>query len=250
LLSYAQHDSLDRRPPYLFRILHGGGELLYFGAAHTTDPHDAQVRQIRELWAGFRPTVALAEPRLGLFMGGLAQGVRQFGEAGAVYALARRDGVPVHTLEAPLEIEMQAVLAEWPATQAAAYYVLRAALGRESADAVEDEARQLVVKRTRWPGLENALDYARLDSLMRAEFPEVPDWRTLPQSVTWPGRTDTFLNRVSTSVNRFRDEHMLAVLATLLGRGERVFAVVGSSHVVMQEPALRALFDSVAPLAP
>jgi hypothetical protein len=32
---------------------------------------------------------------------------------------------------------------------------------------------------------------------------------------------------------------MVALITTLLGGGERVFAVVGSSHVVMQEPALR-----------
>jgi hypothetical protein len=34
---------------------------------------------------------------------------------------------------------------------------------------------------------------------------------------------------------------MVALLTSLLERGERVFAVVGSSHVVMQEPALRAM---------
>jgi hypothetical protein len=241
-MSYAEYGAVTREMPYVLRVQQAHGALLYVGVRHTRDPDDPQVRRLRDLWEEFHPTVALAEPRLGLFIGGLAPGVRQFGEAGAVFALARRDGVAIHTLEAPIEVELRAVLARWPAPQVAAYYVLRASLERGGPQAVQDEAAHLVTKRTRWPGLQGSLDYARLDSLMRAEFPDVEDWRTLPASVTWPGRSETFLNRVSTTVNGFRDEHMVSTLATLLGRGERVFAVVGGTHVVMQEPALRSLF--------
>lgn len=245
ILTYEQYHRIEHGHPYILRFRSPRGELLYVGTRHTRSPDDPQIARIRQLWDEFAPTVALAEPRLGLFVGGLGPGVKQFGEAGAVWALARSDDVPVYTLEAPLDIEMRAVLAKWPPPQAAAYYVLRASLGRDDPDAVAREAKQLIEKRTRWPGLEGALDPARLDSLMRAEFPDADDWRVLPASVTWPGRSDTFLNEVSTTVNRFRDEHMVAVLATLLDRGERVFAVVGSSHAVMQEPALRALFEAV-----
>jgi hypothetical protein len=241
VMSYEEYSSITHERPYLLRLRMGDGELVYLGVGHTRDPGDQQIDRLRSLWDEFRPTVALAESRLGFFVGGLGPGVKMFGEAGAVFALARADGVPIHTLEAPLDVEMQAVLTQWPAAQAAAYYVLRASLGRETPEAVEREAAQLVRKRTRWPGLEGSLDYPRLDSLMRAEFPNAADWRTLPASVTWPGRSDSFLNRVSTTVNQFRDDYMISMLATLLQRGERVFAVVGASHVVMQEPALRAL---------
>lgn len=247
VMSYEEYGGITHARPYLLRFRQGDGELLYLGVGHTRDPKDPQVVRLRELWDEFHPTIALAEPRLGFFVGGLAPGVKQFGEAGAVFALARRDGIRVHTLEAPLDEEMRAVLARWPAPEAAAYYVLRASLDRGSPAAVEQEAAHLVVKRTRWPGLEGSLDYSRLDSLMRVEFPDTPDWRTLPASVTWPGRSDLFLNRVSTTVNRFRDEYMISTLATLLARGERVFAVVGASHVVMQEPALRSLLGPAPP---
>jgi hypothetical protein len=39
---------------------------------------------------------------------------------------------------------------------------------------------------------------------------------------------------------------MVAVIASLVARGERVFAVIGSSHVVMQEPALRQIMAAAA----
>ncbi|HUF10729.1 MAG TPA: TraB/GumN family protein [Rhodothermales bacterium] len=48
-------------------------------------------------------------------------------------------------------------------------------------------------------------------------------------------------------MNRVRDEYMVAAIRSFVARGERVFAVVGASHVVMQEPALREFLTSDAP---
>jgi hypothetical protein len=39
--------------------------------------------------------------------------------------------------------------------------------------------------------------------------------------------------------NRARDEHFARVVIDLVRKGERVFAVCGSSHAVKLEPALR-----------
>lgn len=87
--------------------------------------------------------------------------------------------------------------------------IVAASPGRGDADAAGRETAHLVVKRTRWPGLERSLDYPALG---------LANARGVP-----------------------REEHMISTLATVLLRGERVFAEVGASHVVMQEPALRSL---------
>ena len=245
IMSYAEYQGTEHEEPYVVRLREGDGELLYYGARHTQDPENPQVVEIQRLWEEFDPTIALAESRLGFFIGPLGPGVEQFGEAGAVFALARRDDVPVYTLEAPLEMEMREVLKRHPAERVALFYVLRGSIGRGSAEAVESEAAQLVEKRTRWPGLEGSLrGVAHIDSIWARDFPDLPDWRELPARYTWPGHHDTYLNEISTDVNQFRDRYMVALLTSLLERGERTFAVVGSSHVVMQEPALRAMTAS------
>lgn len=242
ILSYAAYQQLDHHEPYIVRLGSGQGELLYYGARHTQNPENPQVLELQRVWHEFDPTIALAESRLGFFVGPLSAGVKQFGEAGAVFALARREGVPVYTLEPPLALEMREVLKRWPAERVALFYVLRGAVGEGSAEAVEKEAAQLARKRTRWPGLEGALrDVDHIDAIWRRDFPGLPDWRELPARYTWPGHRDTYLNEIATDVNRFRDRYMVSLLTTLVQRGERVLAVVGSSHVVMQEPALRAL---------
>lgn len=224
------------------RLRRGTGELLYIGTHHTRDPDDPQVEEIRRSWNTFRPTVALVESRLGFYVGGLKLGVGMFGEAGAVLALGRGHDVPVYTLEAPLDDEMRAVLTTWRADRVAMFYVLRGSLSRGRAEDREREAAQLIPTRTRWPGLEGSLrDVAHLDSLYRSELPELPDWRVAGGTILWPGRTESYLNEIATTVNRFRDEYMVNLLRELLDRGDRVFAVVGNSHVVMQEPALHAM---------
>ncbi len=241
VLSYADLNELGNERKTI-RLERGAGALLYIGTHHTRDPDDPQVKEIVRLWDEFQPTVALAESRLGFYVGGLRKGVGMFGEAGAVFALARAAGVPVYTLEAPLEMEMRAVLSTWRADRVAMFYVLRGAVNRGSPDAREREAANLIRKRTRWPGLEGSLsDVAALDSLYRAELPHLPDWRTADGTVVWPGRTTSYLNEIATGVNRFRDEYMLNLFRDQLDEGKRIFAVVGTSHVIMQEPALRAL---------
>jgi hypothetical protein len=70
--------------------------------------------------------------------------------------------------------------------------------------------------------------------------PPLPDWRAVPESWFDPARSEAFTNEFTRQLSVFRDEHMLRNLVAAVRGGERVFAVVGSSHVIMQERALKA----------
>ena len=50
-----------------------------------------------------------------------------------------------------------------------------------------------------------------------------------------------FLAKIHRQLNEFRDDIMFRNIMAALKKGERVFALVGRSHVVMQEPALRTV---------
>ncbi len=52
-----------------------------------------------------------------------------------------------------------------------------------------------------------------------------------------------YLADISNASQRIRGEHMARILIDLVKRGERVFAVVGSGHVIRQEWNLRTVFD-------
>jgi hypothetical protein len=235
--------------PYVIHIENVPGAILFFGSRHTRDPGHPQIAHIRKSWEEFEPTIALCESRLGLYVGGLSAGVRMFGEVGAPYALARRDDIPVFTLEPSWDDEVDAMLRHFDREEVAAFYFLRAFMserGGYSGPAVESLARELLAKRVSLPGLEDAFEsLAQFDDWwMSGTGRTLGDWRTMPEEAMWPTETgETVLNDLALTSNRARDEHVTRLLIDLARSGERVFVVCGGSHALTIEPALRAALD-------
>ena len=178
---------------------------------------------------------------MGLYVSTTAQAIRRFGEPAAVVALARRDDVPCHTLELDLAEEVRGVLdAGFDRQQVALFYVLRPYFGQRRFGRVADPESFVAEyhrKRTRLAGLEKTLaNIGDIDAVWRRDFAGQPDWRDTTDAHGWPG----YLGPIGARANLVRDEHMAQVILDLLTRGERVFAVCGSSHAVKLEPALRA----------
>ncbi len=216
------------------------GELLFLGAKHTRDPASPQVEELRRRWGEFRPTVALVESRLGLFFGGADAGVRQFGEPGAAYALARAAGVPIYSLEPSHQDEVRVLTQRFAPEHVLMFYAMRAFGSELKAGRVTDpdpHFMALLRKRADAPQLQGLFaSAADVDRYWKEHYPALPDWRTAPE---WPeGSPQHDMFFVS---NLVRDEHAARVIVELVRRGERVFAVSGLSHTIKQEPAIRAL---------
>jgi len=240
LRPWEEHDRIvkARGWPYVFRV-DGRHHLVYFGAGHTQDPRDPQIAEVRRLWESLQPTAALCEGRLGFFAGGFDAGVRMFGESGAVYRLARRGGVPIYSLELPYEREIAAVLAHGHIPKRVAlYYTLRVFWGDDGHHSSDPAtlAAELLRKRTDVAGLRGTLStVAEMDELWAKDQPGSPSWRS--QAGLDAG---TPLEAVEATSRRVRTEHMARAVIDLALKGERVFAIAGGSHVIRQEPAIRA----------
>jgi hypothetical protein len=243
IMTSEQYDSVSEiHPrPYVVTIENGRGSLVLFGAAHTRDAADPQLDSLRALWAAVRPTVALVEGRLGFLLPGFMDPVAAYGEMGAVAALARADGLPIYTWEPRREWEIARMLESFPAQRVALFYVLRpyfsqVRFGRPAdPEGFVEEYRR---KRTRYPGLEGTLPgIGTIDSVWARDFPRERDWRETSDEYGLPG----YLADLSARSNGLRDDHLAAVIAALVNRGERVFAVAGSSHAVKLDAAARAL---------
>ncbi len=78
-------------------------------------------------------------------------------------------------------------------------------------------------------------------AFQRLSLPGVAGWRVISVDDLDPAAADpNRLQSLNADLALFRDAHILDVLEAEVRRGERVFAVVGASHVVMQESVLRA----------
>ncbi|MFQ5675240.1 MAG: hypothetical protein ACE5G1_05025 [bacterium] len=238
----AEHDAALSRNggnPYILGInTEDSGALLYYGASHTRDPAHPQIADITSRWDEFKPTVALYEGRSrGYFYGALIEPFAGLPEPALLHKLARHDDVPLYTLEPAYADEVAKLLQSFSARQTALYFFLRVYASEAGGVADEALAVDLLGKRTDVDGLRGSLStLADVDRLWQRDFPDQDDWRVQQSE---PG----YLADISDSSRRIRGEHMARILIDLVKRGERVFAVVGSGHVIRQEWNLRTVFD-------
>ena len=246
IMTRAEYDQVfaEHPRPYVVPIEAAGGAVLLYGASHTKDPGDPQIGDVQRRWEAFRPTVALVEGRLGFLLPGFMDPVRHYGEMGAVNALARKDGIAVYSWEPPREVEIGRLLEAFPPERVALFYVLRpyfSNLRHGRPDDPEGFVEEFRRKRTAYPGLENTLQsVAQIDTVWKRDFAGLPDWRDTSDAYGLPG----YLGEISDVSNAIRDEHLLNVVIDLVRHGERVFAIMGSSHSVKVERALRATLEN------
>lgn len=247
IMSFEEYARKRHPAPYVLELSAGKGRLLYFGAKHTFGSNDPQLTRIERLWAEFKPEVAFfegADPESTPPAVKSREEVR--GESGFVLFLATRDDVPVRTLEPARGDEIALLLKRYSPEEVKVFYVLRQIPQFRSgthAESIEAYAENVLGGLSLRPELKGApRTIAELKTSSARLFPRLADWRDVPQAWFDPVPTPppTYLNDVSRRLSEFRDRHMLTLLAGQVARGKRVFAVVGASHVVMQERALRS----------
>jgi hypothetical protein len=246
-MTFAEYGELEHPTPYVLRWELSDAMLLYFGARHTFDPDDRQAADIAEQWAKLRPTIAFNEGGDPPVLETVASTIARHGEAGLVRYLGALDGVPVHSLEPTYAAQVAALRRSFTSEQIAVYYAIRGLeqYHRQSpGGSPRSEAKRLLAQLATIPGLEQApRDAAALVAACTRQFAVPHDCLRPSAALLDPARFDTgaFTNALARQLSRYRDEHMVELLNAALRPGARVFAVVGASHVVMQERALDEL---------
>lgn len=251
ILDYRQYAKLRRGVPYVLEFHVGEGTLLLYGGRHVFDPDDPQVHDILKEWGRFKPTAAFNEGGDPPTEKEAKAAIERYGEAGLVRYLAARHHVPVATFEPARADELQALARRYTPEQVKVFYVLRGFL----------TFRRTKQPRTVEQFMANALldpvwDKAGLggpprvvkefgDSCARL-FPTLKDWKQVPDDWFDPTRTGRFTNDAQNDSGVFRDRHIFDVLVEHTRKGERVFAVIGASHVPVLEPALVAALGKPA----
>jgi hypothetical protein len=95
-----------------------------------------------------------------------------------------------------------------------------------------------VLHRQRLTGPPNSLQ--EVDALLAPLLPQLKDPRSIPHQWFDPSRSDTFLNQIARGSTDFRNCYMAPLIVRADRSGKRVFVLVGGSHVLLQEPAIRS----------
>lgn len=251
LMSWPEYGRTTHAVPYILKVDAKPGVLLYFGAEHMKgQPYHAQVEQIEARWREFRPSIAFSEGWDPPVEQNPQEAVRLYGEPGLVRYLAKRDGVPVNNMEPPEKDRYKDLRRRFTAEQIRLYMItqnvyqnLRSLPREEVEKQVIGQIRRRFETEPLLTGLPRTIP--EVEDSFRRLLPHVQDWRRMTVEEVQPYPPKSFLGEISASLGTYRDRFMVSLLIRSVQKGERVFAVVGASHVVMQEPVLRKTFPGL-----
>ena len=244
LMSWEEYRHLPRGDNYILEVDSEKGALLYYGSFHRVDPSDPQFEDIERKWNAFRPTVAYCEGNIWPLMESREEAIRNYGEQGLLRYLAGRDGVPIRCLDRSILQQAQYLRNYFMAEEVCLYFVLRQSsihqmMKKDSSDLsyVDNFLSGFAVQYYMRGTPRNLHEFKSTVSRL---LPGLENWENVPSSYFYRPEKGRFLAEIHFRLNEFRDHYMLTLLLDELKKGQRVFAVVGRSHVVKQEAVLRS----------
>jgi hypothetical protein len=258
IMTYKEYGRIRHQRPYLLQLKSGAGELLYFGAGHVYRIDDPQIAELERRFAEFRPTLLLNESQTPPVEATRELAVERYGEPGLVSFLAAKHKITIKSLDPPRMQEIAYLLGtkRWTTEQVMLFYVLRRVSEnnkKTNPRAAEELVQQALDATAKAPGFEGLpKTVAEFEASVKRVLPSVADWRKVHSTLFDPNPDlGSYTNDVAYASSQYRDRYMVKLLADEVRKGGRVLAVVGASHVVMQESALKkALGQATAAVSP
>jgi hypothetical protein len=257
ILDYEQYSKIRHNTPYILSLKSGENFLYYFGERHLFKPVDPQWDELKSFWTEFLDKTR-GQKRIVFTEGGIRpieeseeQAIIKHGGMGLATFLAHQEKIDTHSPEPDEKYERSELEKNFSRDIIQYYYFARVVLqwGRKSdpkPDFVEYITRYLDndKKESGWGDYDFSLDNMKLvhKELFNQEFDE-HDTQFF-YDVSNPVVIKSEVNKVSASSSIIRDEYIVKEIQTYLDKGYSIFAEYGCSHVVMQEPLLRELFES------
>lgn len=247
IMTYREYATVRHEVPYVLELADGDSRLVYYGARHSFDPSDPMHADIEARLAAMRPAMAFNEGGDPPTEPDRETAIRTYGEAGLLRHLGAKYGVPVRNADLPIEDEIRVLSATYTKRELLLFYVVRQLGSYNNMLAPPGFESYFAGALTYW-GRHLGLHEAGWD-VVHAEFERVFGTSMVPERIdrdlTDPVRDEFLTQRISRDASIARDRHIVDVLVDAMRRHRTVFAVMGASHVVMQEPALRARIGSL-----
>lgn len=256
ILTYEEYSKIRHDTPYTLSLRSGENFLYYFGERHLFKPIDPQWDKLKTFWNEFLNKTK-GQKRIVFTEGGLRpveeseeQAIIKHGGMGLTTFLAHQEKIGIHSPEPDEKYERSELEKDFPRDIIQYYYFARVVLqwGRKNdpkPDFVEYITRYLNndKKESAWDAYDFSLDNMRRihKELFNQEFDE-HDTQFF-YDVSNPVVTKSEVNKVSASSSIIRDEYIVSEIQKFIHDGYSIFAEYGCSHVVMQEPVLRELFE-------
>lgn len=244
LLTWEEYLKTQEKKPYVLELTTSKGSLVYYGSLHRVDPRFPQFADIEKRWKIFKPTIVLCEGCIWPLEDSRKRAISRYGEGGLIRFLAAKDRIPIQCIDPRRDREAIYLSRFFPSDQIKLYYILRQAIINQNMKKDIKDINyvcNILRELSSLKGFKgNPSTFNEFEFTVRKAFPDLEKWQSILCSYFYSDDPGNFLPKIHLKVNEFRDHHMIRILLNELKKGKRVFAVVGRSHVVKQEPVLRS----------
>lgn len=249
---------------HVFPLEKGDKKLYYFGSPHVNDPSHPIFAEIEKAFNEAQPEIVFVEGvtvygDINRFNERMKAGPREgLSESGFVIKLALEKGAEWHSPEPTFESLYAHLLQDgFSKDQIFAEEVLGMLpqYHRELTHGGFEKYVESYIKHfqqdTNWENFdysyENAIQIAESILGRKIDVENEPNPTSLIDPIPWEHRRDTqtVLNQASRATSVFRDRQIVREIAEALKTYNKIFVVYGSTHAVVQEPALRKLFENL-----
>jgi hypothetical protein len=251
----AVYDSLEKLPhrghPYLISLHKPDSFFAFIGSSHTTDTTHPQWDIIRAEWAKF---ISSPNPNKIVFYEGRSnkpetsdeqEAIRRGADSGYIRWLAERDGIPAESPEPDRQAEIDQLVASGISEDdLIIYYVGRQLAQWHRYDKVD--APDITVYIARTLSYINKLTWSKpydVDSFIDLF---IAKYGVSPADVSLKllsDISDPSVNPISSTCSAIRDRSIFTAIYNAHQSGTDIFAVFGSGHAIVMEPALKKLFN-------
>ena len=256
ILTYKQYSTIKHKTPYTLLLNSGPNYLYYFGERHLFKPIDAQWDELKIFWNDFLEKTK-GQKRIVFTEGGIRpveeteeDAIVKHGGMGLVTYLANKENIERHSPEPDEKYERAELEKTFSRDMIQYYYFARLVLqwGKKN-DPKPDFNEYMTVylendkKESGWDDYDFSLDNMKKihSDLFSSNFDE--NDTNFFYDVSNPVVIKSEINKVSAASSVIRDEYIVGEIQKYINDGYSIFAEYGCSHVVMQEPALRELFE-------
>ncbi len=261
LMSYAQYSKWAKKQfkkangYYSFTITDQNQRLDYCGFSHTYDEHNANFTKLKSSLTKFLSKVN--RDNAVIFVEGNAdqlprdfaqteqEAITKAGEMGFIVFLARQYNVAVFSPEPPYSFELNQLLTQFSKEEIAYQRFARQAaqwhrFGNKKQDF--DEYFQHFFNSSReklWKNFDFSLENINIIHQQLFGKPLEKENRNWFENIVDPVRAETIIGTLSRASSIIRDLYIIKTIQDYWNAGKSIFVVYGSTHAVMQEPALK-----------
>jgi hypothetical protein len=251
ILSYEEYSQKDIVLPYILNIKKGNKHLIYYGTKHSYNPGDKMFSEIEDLFTNLLPDIAFNEGGNNWpVINDRDSTIKLTGDPGFIRYLSRKNNVPVTSIDPPDSLEYTYLLSKYQIKDILLMYFCRQIEQLqhqgEMTDQEFNEDMSFFIKELKESGMPLSSEQSNIDFIIEyyeSFFNRKFIWKEFDPTNYQPIYSKTVLNEIMRESTYFRDRYMVTKIEEALKSNDKVFVVMGGSHLVIQEPVLRHILN-------